>query len=63
MIKFIKNDFKRVRMYANYNRGKDIPLWIFTLYYVTVCTLLLPLLPLAMLFEHIAKKKMKKLSE
>jgi hypothetical protein len=41
MIKYIKNDFIRVRAALQYTFNRKIPLWIFIIYYVVVGTIAL----------------------
>lgn len=58
MIQWIINDFKNVRGSLSYLIGKDIPLWISILYYITVGIIVLPFAPFVWIWYKIQMKRL-----
>jgi len=62
-IEWIKNDFRSSKLALSLLLNRDIPMWIFVLYYLAWMPIVLPLMPFVYGFVVYCRWKLKKLLE
>ena len=60
-IEWIKNDFRSSKLALSWLLNRDIPMWIFVLYYLAWMPIVLLLMPFACGFVFYCRWKLKKL--